>query len=214
MFASCSFKSVQLVWRSSVQQTGSVTVGRGWQSVARVCVWVCAGHWGSLFTFDPGLDHLTPVWTSRLAPAAEQRVLLAPLLAESLNLCSSAPVRSRNKPRETAQMDIMHTVCWRYRLLFLHMSSQHSNQIMSNTFHHTSWNIYALIFENYEIVHIQSRGLWGLKARYIIQSRALTNSFNWLKTLASALIGCWPCLCSQKGQLDISLASCSAAHGY
>lgn len=92
---------------------------QGWRSLQYVCLYVCAGHWGSLLTFDPSLDHLTLAWPRCLAQTAEQRVLMAQaadwwfsslLLAKSLDLCLSATGLSRVSQPGQLNMTIMSKI--------------------------------------------------------------------------------------------------------
>lgn len=106
------------------QSQSLVTVGQSCHSLESVCDCVCvcvtfitAGHWGSLLTVDPSLDHTTPAWPLCLAPTAEQRVLLAqaadwwlssPLLAKSLDLCLSTTGQSRMGQQGRLNVTNMH----------------------------------------------------------------------------------------------------------
>ena len=139
-FSHRSFKSARVVWWMKVWAAERISHSH-WSLLDRVairecvclcsCVCVCvkcitAGHWGSLLTVEPSLDHLTPTWPLCLAPTAEQRVLLAqaadwwlssPLLAVGLDPGLSTTGQSRTGQQGRLNVTIMYRYCCDIQLI-------------------------------------------------------------------------------------------------
>lgn len=207
-----------------------------------LCVtFITAGHWGSLLTFDPSLDHLTLAWPICLAPTAEQRVSLAQaaewwfsslLLAKCLNLrrqhttgLDGMSQQGRTTWPSCADTTFVSTRgLWdtnQFQTIFQFIAVDETLTVMLFIFWHLKC---PSMWLSRQLIQIKSR-LTSLSAGFVTDILAkttednthlpiaLTSASNWPKTWAKALIGCWPCSYEQKGQLALNRAACSAAHG-